>query len=54
MMERKKQAIRKGEPGVLQPTTLVHFKQELKHFQLLDLFTSIILAQMTAPYEFSF
>ncbi len=54
MMEGKNQAIRKGEAGVLKPTKLVHYKQGLKHFQLLDLSTSIILTQMTAPYEFSF
>jgi hypothetical protein len=54
MMEGKNQAIRKGEPGVLIPTNLVHYKQGLKHFQLSDLSTSIILTQMTAPYEFSF
>lgn len=54
LMKGKNRAARKGEAGVLEPTTLTHYKKGLEHFHLLDLSKSIILAHMSAPYEFSF
>jgi len=53
-MEGKNRAAAKGEPGVLEPTTLSHYERGLKDFKRLDLSPSIILGHLTAPYKFSF
>ena len=54
MMEGKNRAETPGEAGVLEPTTLAHYKKGLRHFNLVNRSKSLLLAQMTAPYEFSF
>jgi len=54
LMEGQGLATKKGEPGVIEQTTLEHYRKGLKDFQLQDLSRSIFLPRIATPHSYSY